>query len=468
MGFQLQAWKTIGKVVFIMGDKSKPEKFRGFNVTRSYDYESKNTNETEEEWKERLSEEWDEIGQSDTVDYFVYIFHDRDVLESGQLKPLHAQGVIRFKNPRSVNGVMKYMGTSTEQNTEHTKSYVDSARYLLHVSEKALNARKFIYDISDAICHKCNIVDLMARDDDKKEKADFKKRTAELGKSIRTGELTKKDVEKIIVKEFDEEHWRRVRTSYEIDEQQYLKDAGEQAMIEGVKRTVVYASGAGGAGKSSTMRKLSTHFIDGRGLHKVSVGGRGLTFDFAGTYGGQKVTIANDMDSSYFHHKDFFGLFDPNDYNPVKSRNIDKHWLADHCYITNSKPINKWIFDLIYYSDRECQRPSKDRGIAVEAHDLVWQASRRFAYWLHFEDDRIIIKKPNKWARVKDGYGGTVSIYEEFAKGTMFMDSYAIGLYFEKYAEIKFTDFFKVQDEIAEKIAKLMQGETSINGVTFF
>lgn len=441
---------------------------RGYYVQRNYSYETLNTNETESDWRDRVIEEWTGVFDGGGVEYMAFVFHDRDVLVDGAPKPLHAHALMKFENARYLGGVMKLMGTSSEENTQLVRSYTDSARYMLHISETALNEMKFIYSLDDVTCLNCDLRTLMARDGEKKvQQKEFQDYVAVVGKQIRTGELTKKDVESLIVEKYDEAHWRKVRNDFDVDEREYLADMGKDAMINGKDRTLVYSSGPGEIGKTSTMRLVSKKFLDSRGVHKVSVGGRGLTFDFAGTYNGQKVTIADDLDSAYFHYRDFFGLFDPHEYAPSKSRNTDKHWLADYCFITNSSPLNKWIFSLIYYSTRDLQGDTKDKTLTKDALTLLWQAVRRFSYWLDFEADKITIRIPTRKRLLKDQYGNMVNMVEEIESRKQSFGMDVLDYYFMDYAVIKFDDLFKNQNEIADKIAEVLKGNKDVNGVDF-
>lgn len=438
---------------FVYSELHQTKRFRGFRLQRNYEYEREQTNETQDEWRKRIAEEMEYIFNTQKIEYMAYIFHDKDFLEDGSPKPLHVHVDVRFENARMMPSIAKLFRVSRSSNIENIKSYVDSARYLIHVSEKAINEQKHIYQVDEVVCFNCNMKEMMRREGEAEKRTeglnDF---VATLGRQIREGEITKDDAEKEIVLNYGEADWRKVRQSFDIDEEEYLAKLGKKAMIDGLNRTLVYGSGLGGIGKSSTMRLVSQRFIDSRGVHKVSVGGRDLTFDFAGTYNGEKVTIADDLDSSYFHYRDFFGMFDPHEYAPSKSRNKDKHWLAEKCFVTNNIPLGEWVFNLIYYSNKDMQRPTSEKTLSMNAIPMIWQALRRFAFWLEFHEDKIVIKKPTS-NKIIDG----VEVAREVEKGYQVITPDTMNYYyFEDYAEITFDNLFDEQEEVADKIAEII------------
>lgn len=448
---------------FTYTDLEKQTKFRGFMLQRSYDYERQQTNETEEQWKERITKELDYIYNNERVEYMLFIFHDSDLLEDGSIKPLHVHIIIKFKSPRYMQSVATLMRVSRSQNIQQVKSYTDASRYLIHVSEKALNDKKHIYSIADVTCFNCNIVDMMQRKGKMKEKdTGLNDLTANLGKQIRDGLITKDEAEVEIVSSYGETGWRRVRQSFDIDEEEYLRKLGKKAMIEGINRDLIYSSGPGGIGKSSTTRLISQHFMDSRGIHKVSAGGKRLTFDFAGTYNGEKVTIANDLDSSYFHYRDFFAMFDPYEYAPSKSRNKDKHWLAKKCFITNSKPLGQWVFDLIYYSEKAMQADIFNGGgyaptpaLSKGAIPMVWQALRRFTYWFDFSDTKIIVKRPTKDRCYSDTGESIFKSFETFSQ-RIYCDTLN-HCAFEDVFEVTFNNLFIEQERVVKELVDFIK-----------
>lgn len=103
-------------------DDSLSQKVRGITAQRSYDFDvhyfDEETGEkhlkenapTEEEWKQQIIDDYSEIGKESQFCYF--IFHDKDMLEDGNVKPLHVHIVIKFENARRIGALMKKLGIS--------------------------------------------------------------------------------------------------------------------------------------------------------------------------------------------------------------------------------------------------------------------------------------------------------------------------------------------------------------------
>lgn len=435
-----------------MADKVK--RSRGYYIQLNYEYEYNATGISEEDWREKVTTEWLDLYDSGTADYVVFIFHDKDI-KDGKPVGLHAHMVIRFKNPRYQTAVMELLNTSSLQNTQPIRRYSGATQYLLHANSQSVQStKKHIYGQDELIYRGIEPRELMQGTGSKKvNRDDLKDRVAELGKQIRMGELTIVDVENIIVDEFGERYWRAERADFKVDEEEYLAILGRRAVLEGFDRQTFYVSGPSSIGKSTTMTKVAARLADSRGIHPISSGGRDLTFDFAGTYNGEKVTLADDMDSSAFHERDFFNMFDPHIYSPTKSRNKDKHWLSKYVFITNTDHLPYWIFKLIYYSSRRYQSMHSEYSLSYNALPSIYQSARRFKYWFQFRKEKITIYKP-------------INADDLIDKGNE-IGAWEIDKYFEKVAVIEFENLFEKQDEIADKILRFIQGEINIEGVEF-
>lgn len=413
----------------------KPVKVRGYVIQRSYSYDAQSTNETEEAWKKRVEEEWFDVCHSGGVEFMLMIFHDKDVLDDGTNKPLHAHGIIKFTNARHQNAVMKTMGLSLVSNGTPVMTYVGAARYMLHITDQAMDDGKYIYNIDDIKTYGCTAREMMVAGGEKgAEKKDIEGFVNGIADKLSNGELTELQAKELIKETYPESGtkiWRRYRSGFEEDVKEYVNNKAENFKLnggKGRKLSTIYIDGAGGTGKSTLAGEIASHFADNRGVHFVSAGQRSLTDDFAGMYKGETVTIANDMDSSSFNTQAFYGMFEPDTYTPLKSRNQDKHWFADYCFITNSTPVYKWMFDLMYYSKKSYQFPSFDIGYkgtdkghflenymqtnddnnallySLELQDKAWQVARRMKFWISIEKDlgQIVVRRVKRSEPVKE------------------------------------------------------------------
>lgn len=112
-------------------DNENP-KARNWLVQVNYYYETHNNEGlqvsalSQEDWKKVLEQRIKHIvSEKDTV---AWIFHDKDILEDGSLKPLHIHILFMFNTPRYQSAVMKKMGISREENCQPVRAKSSVAR----------------------------------------------------------------------------------------------------------------------------------------------------------------------------------------------------------------------------------------------------------------------------------------------------------------------------------------------------
>lgn len=355
-----------------MAKKGKYSQYFKFDVQRNYQFEThddkgnKISDITESDWRKKVISEvrsYMNDGQRDDglVEIF-YIFHDRDVNSDGTNKGLHVHFVATFLKKRSDTSAVKFFGASSVHNCKSCDTYVGSCRYLIHVSESALNEMKTIY-LPDAVSGwrisddgglvattVADFKDAMSSKNGRKSRAEQKAVKDECAVSVMVGKSMISDVRDTYLSDS-----RRVGLSF-VD---YLSDKAlyERASAEWLQMitefyqthycplTSIYISGGGGTGKTSLANALSHKFADSHGIHSVAVAGKKTTFDFAGNYKGERVTVVNEF-STTFPVEQFLSVFDPLNAVPVNSRNTDKLYFANYCIFTTSTPVEHFIYQL--------------------------------------------------------------------------------------------------------------------------
>lgn len=132
-----------------MAYKQGTDRQRLYFPQRSYDYDSHDANKnfnglTENEWKERIREEWK--AKNLKAKSVVLIFHDKDIdTDNGALKPLHVHAVVYFKDAIEQSAAIKRLGCSCDRNCTEVKNSVGTYKYLLHINEEDIKAGKHIY-----------------------------------------------------------------------------------------------------------------------------------------------------------------------------------------------------------------------------------------------------------------------------------------------------------------------------------
>jgi energy-coupling factor transporter ATP-binding protein EcfA2 len=348
-------------------DKTQQRRSRGWFIQRSFTFDTHDsdgqvTNDlTEDAWRKLVIKQWgDSVGK---YDWLLMIFHDSDVLENTDgttsPKPLHVHGLIRFRNARTQASVIKQMHLTRAQNCQPVKSYTDSARYLLHVSESALNAKKHIYSISEVLEFNQSIQDVMSRSAksgkkrlNDKELIDY---IDDLSVSIAKGRLTYHQAQVKLERDFGESKghalWIRYNDRFDRDLKFALSEKARNAKINNRDLKTFYISGPGGAGKSQLAKGMALLLSNDDGnYHTAAASDKNKTFDMASSYKGENVSVLNDLSGSSFSLRAFFDNFDPHQYQPVSSRNYDKDWLPDYAFITCSDSFEAWSQDLLQFS----------------------------------------------------------------------------------------------------------------------
>lgn len=137
-----------------MADIAKTQEVRNYSAQRSYSYDSHDADGnfngmTEEQWKADIRKAW--APKNLKASLVVLIFHDKDVNDDGTPKGLHVHAVIRFKEGISHGTAMKRTGCSRDKDCKNIeeKNKPKAFRYLLHITEQAIDDGKFIYSERD-------------------------------------------------------------------------------------------------------------------------------------------------------------------------------------------------------------------------------------------------------------------------------------------------------------------------------
>lgn len=343
-------------------------KYRRFCVQRSYHYDSHDGDGnlridalTEEQWKEQILKEWldfDGLG----LDENLIIFHDEDIMEDGNPKGLHAHCVPHFRNPRSEESVMKLLGASSVQNCKHCKNYSGAVQYLLHVTQEAINDMKTIYlpdrIIGYALDADENKVKLTVREIQQrmrratnKQKDEIEKVQSDILEDVMKGKILADDVAEIYVNDdqgvgFNLKKYYKDVAMYRTAEQHYLSLCARYYQSHPHPSTLIYITGMGGTGKTTLANAIAERVADARGIHFVSPPGKSTTFDFAGQYKGQKVSIFNESPPYAFNLEQFLDITDPQRAAMVNSRHSDKPYFAEYLIFTASMPFEKFLYEM--------------------------------------------------------------------------------------------------------------------------
>lgn len=414
----------------------KERRYLSFDVQRNYYYETHDENGnqvsdiSEVDWIQKIQNEWLSL-VGDCCDELLMIVHDKDIID-GVDKGLHVHAVAHLKrsNAKTISAASKYF-KCTMRNTLHTESYVDSVRYLIHVSEGALNAMKTIYPITDiigrALDSNGNVVELtvldfqqrMSRNADIKKKAEKKNVIDGYVREVISGQATSDDI--LLRYANDSDGVGLTAVDYIADSSKYGRSEDASGIwmrmmqcwyVEhGRHLTTLYISGSGGAGKDEFAQAFANSVADCHGVHKSASPGKSTTFDFAGNYRGERVSIISDLSPYHFGMEQLLSVLDPRRCDPVSSRNVDKLYFPDYALVTSSSSLEQFIYRIWKpYARQYALLPpatreylSHTKGISEadwltaymqcdsECADRFRQIRRRFAVYVDIRDSKLSV-----------------------------------------------------------------------------
>ena len=407
--------------------QSKTDRFYKFDVQISYKYfvedeEGNRKNDmTEPEWRKMMVDKLRTLVFADNspIKEIFYIFHDRDINKDGTAKGLHIHFIVWLNKgyAKSQSAAMKYFGATLLSNCQICNNYTNSAQYLCHISPGAIIDMKTVYLPED--------VHGWRRDDEGNIVAttlqDFQKVMA--GKGARKDKQEVRAIEdRLLDKVIDGdmtvdsvcENYLEKRERGQVSARDYLElvpylnkaeDVYLQRLADFYKKhdcpkTLIYITGEGGSGKTTLAESLAKHWADDRGVHYVAVKGQSTTYDPAGDYCGQRVSVFNEF-STTFSVEQFCDVFDPMRGVNMSSRFRDKYYFANYCLFTSSVPLEVFIYQLfknyaskkavIPVNVRSALRSEKDwlreyiRNLP-SGDDKIRQIRRRFAIMIHLEN----------------------------------------------------------------------------------
>lgn len=352
--------------------KKHASEYHRFDIQRNYYFEThddkgnQTSDITESDWRKKVISEvrgYMNDGQRDNglIEIF-YAFHDLDINDDGTSKGLHVHFVATFAKKRLQTSAIKFFGASSVENCQPCDSYVDSLRYLIHVSEKALNEKKTIYlpnvvsgwriSEDDGLVP-TTVTDFkegMSRKATKKTRQQQKIVKDSCAVAVMSGNSIISDVRDVYLEDVQHVGFSAVdylsdKSIYERASAEWLTMITEFYQVHDCPLTSIYISGGGGTGKTTLANALARKFADSHGIHQVAVAGKKTTFDFVGNYKGERVSVFNEFSTS-FPVEQFLSVFDPLNAMPVNSRNSDKLYFANYSIFTTSMSVEHFIYQL--------------------------------------------------------------------------------------------------------------------------
>lgn len=344
-------------------------KFRRFDIERSYYFESHDKDgnirpdaPSVDEWKQQVIAEWTDF-EGLGADECLIAFHELDsYTDTKEPKPLHVHGVIHFCNQRYEEAVADLMKVSNRKNCQHCKNYSGSVQYLIHVTQDAINDEKHIYPVETiqgfALDENGKKVELTREEIQKrmvrktsKKKAEDEQVKSELIADVMEGRKTVPDVREVYKTDelgigLNLLKFQKDKSMYLSAEREYLEDCARFYQSHEHPMSLIYITGDGGTGKNQLAMEIGNMIADGRGIHMVGAPGKSTTFDFAGTYNGQKVSFVDEAKPESMYLEQFLSVFDPLHSKTVNSRHYEKAYFPDSVIFCASMPLEKFAYQI--------------------------------------------------------------------------------------------------------------------------
>lgn len=387
-----------------MPGKHNSPRSRNWTAQMSYYYATHDengnvkNNMTADQWKAMIREKLKDLVNSGKVVVTVFIFHDKDMDKDGNPKGLHIHVILHCRDSVEQSAVMGWLGITRAADCEYMKNRASAYRYLLHITDKAINDMKHFYNYDD-IEVISSIADFDLRKQfvakGKKDDDGTEKLIEEWHKKVLTGEMIEKDVRAEYMKhaKLGATKWRTDRKKFKDDELEYLEEVNAWYSTHNACKMTIMITGGGGAQKTDLAQMvIAPAFADKRGVHvPASPMGR-VTYDPIGTYEGQKVSILNEIRGTSWILEGFCECLDPTHSGLTGARYHDKPFFPDVVCMTTSDHVDRFISDMF------CKWLGKNDGLTYTVN----------SYWNSMGTARIY----KIVSAQKDSYGEPVKSYD--------------------------------------------------------
>lgn len=358
-------------------ETNSKRRHRAWFIQRNYYFDTHDkddnvvSNESEDDWRIRIVEDWQKLIDTGSALNVRMIFHDKDE-SNGVLKYLHVHAVVEFDNAISDSQVRKRFSLSSNKgNASYVHDSVKVNRYLIHINEKNIKDHKYLYGRDKIIelgAFTKRYEDIIAGNSDErlhglKAMTNLDKLVARLGVTVSEHGLTIRESKIYLFKilkldpanyehvEFMQHLWTtKCNKIYDDGIQSYIKNKVEELSVGGRELTSVYVSGLGGSGKSALAAEIGSNLIDGRVPFKTAGSGKGKTPDLSDGYLTEPLLIDDDVLAANYELDEFLKTADPYVYSGSPSRNTNKAILANYIIFTSSNKLFEYASDLMAYS----------------------------------------------------------------------------------------------------------------------
>lgn len=349
------------------GIDTDSKRIRGWFFMRSYPYDSNDPNglyyqKSVDEWVAGVSKEWDAIGNDAGTDWLHYIVHDEDIIVKGgkeQKKPVHMHGVIRFVDGKTQSAAMALLcGNNRRLNNMQPVDpkkggYKSALLYLTHHTDSAYRESKTWYHHEKVVQIKGSYLEMIKSESKHRlTKKDIEVHVEELVDLISNGTMRLSDAKKKLKAKTSARTLLKYRKEFEAAAEEYREELIERTKSLDARgkfhKVTTYISGPGRSGKSLLADLLATYEHGYENVFKPATGGSDeITDDFVDGHFAEKATVFHDVEPHRYSKRNFFNMFDPNNWTMTRSRNYVKPWFSTSCYLAVNLPVGKFVIEML-------------------------------------------------------------------------------------------------------------------------
>ena len=190
-------------------------------------------------------------------------------------------------------------------------------------------------------------------------------------KQIRNGmtvDEIKEKTEKLFGDSLSGTFWRKYHKSFENEEQEYNRKLMQQLPYRDRNFSLFLFSGKGGTGKTVIADQLAYWFADtqNHAIHSVATAGKRKTFDLAGNYNNELVSISHEITPTSLGVDEFENIAEPHRFPSINSRNKDRAYFAQALILTQPDSAYNFAYRMIYSDYLKYGRRTDVYGYHVE------------------------------------------------------------------------------------------------------
>lgn len=353
------------------------KRFRNYECVRNKFYEQHDQDGnrichlSDDEWKGNILEDIKQSSLEQGVGEMWVIFHDKDTNEDGTLARLHAHIILICDDGKSPTRAIELL-KSNRAFTTKINSKAGVFRYLTHSTDKAINDRKFRYEISELKCFKKGVqlnmeevrteyTDAMVGKENK-DNENIEEFIDLLSDDVVDGVVLKREIRAHLIDEFGKTKGNKIFRKYKRGLYE-MADTFKEEHIWKMKKSgrdliTIFINGDGGRGKSTLAEYIANYEnekarFDPDEIFTGSVKNGKITPDVFQGFNGEYTTHLDEYDGTVHGFSEFNNVFERIKCPTVSSRGKNLVWTSSLAIISKSKELSDFISSVVTTASKD-------------------------------------------------------------------------------------------------------------------